>query len=142
QLHHLGEVDHKPVITDAVSGGVVPAAANGDLKLIGGGQSRTRSRRLRGRRIARSPWAGDRRVEAAARRVVLRVRLTDDLGLTPPPTVRVFRPSAIKRPLEASPLQPRAGLRPAPWGASRASVAGTSSSARPGAWWPEAAPSG
>ena len=71
---HVGEVDHEPALTNAVSGWVVTASAHGDLEPMRAGEVES------GGDVSGSPAARDQRrpavderVEADARRVVARV---------------------------------------------------------------------
>lgn len=76
---HQGEVDHEPAVTDAVSGGIVPASAHGHLELvrpceIEGGRDIAGSDATRDHRRP----AVDESVEAAACRVVLGIGRADE----------------------------------------------------------------
>ena len=89
----LREVDHEPVVADAVAGRVVTASAHCDLELV-------RAREVEcGRDVARAGAARDdrgpavdERVEAAARGVVPGVGGADDgAGQRPPQLVQALR---------------------------------------------------
>ena len=85
---HRREIDHEPVVQDAVSRRVVAASANGDVQLV-------RVREVERRRRRRSETANDQRgptVDECVERADARCR-TASPGVSTPPSNELRRPS-------------------------------------------------